>query len=276
MTKSSLQTNAATNRHDKALAKVFSLVDRQLAPIGLQAIKALGPKTGESILDVGCGAGQTLLQIAERVGATGSVIGVDISKVLLSVARERCANDPRIKLVEADAQTLSWPKASFDGVFSRFGVMGFTDPSIAFVNFRSLLKSGGRLAFCCWRALEENELDGFPIQAAGRKSDVRATPFSFADPSYVAKLLEGAGFKNVVLKAYDERVSCGNLNETLEVLLNVGALGQIVREKPFIRTEVEPRLREAILARTASSTVELNAAFWIVSAWANDPRPPTP
>lgn len=273
MGNSSLQNDAAKDRHDKALAKVSGLVDRQLSPLGLQAIKVLDPRPGETVLDLGCGAGQTLLQIAELVGANGSVIGVDISNVLLSIARERCASDPRIELIEADAQTLCLPKASLDCIFSRFGVMGFANPSVAFDNFRSLLKSGGRLAFCCWRTLEENELDRIPIEAAGRKNEVRAKPFSFADPSYVRKLLEGAGFESVVFEAYNERVSCGSLNETVEVLLSVGALGQIVREKPTIRSEVEPLLREALLARGVSATVELTAAVWIVSALAVDPQP---
>lgn len=268
---SSLQTDVAIDRHAKTLAKVSSLVDRQLSPLGLQAINALDPRPGDAILDVGCGAGQTLVQIANRVGSRGSVVGVDIAPVLLSIARERCANDPRIMLKVADAQTLGQPTASIDGVFSRFGVMGFADPAIAFKNFRRLLKSGGRLAFCCWRTLEENELDRFPIEATGRENEVRATPFSFADPNYVRELLEGAGFESVAFEAYDERVSCGSLNETVEVLLSVGALGQIVREKPSLRSEVEPLLREALLARANPSTVELAAAVWIVSALAVDP-----
>ncbi len=268
---SDLKTDDARNRHAKTLAKVSSLVDRQLSPLGLHAINALDPKPGEAILDVGCGAGQTLVQIAERVGSRGRVVGVDIAPVLLSIARERCITNPRITFRVADAQKLDQPTASFDGVFSRFGVMGFANPSIAFKNFRRLLKSNGRLAFCCWRALEENELDRFPIEATGRENEVRATPFSFADPKYVRELLEGAGFESVAFQAHDERVSCGTLNETVEVLLSVGALGQIVREKPSLRSEVEPSLRKALLARADPFKVELAAAVWIVSALAVAP-----
>jgi len=268
MASSFFQADAATNRHDASLARVFSLVDRQLAPLGLKAIDALNPRAGEAILDVGCGAGQTLIQIAERVGANGRVIGVDISKLLLSIAHKRSANHPKITLIEADAQTLELPNVSLDGVFSRFGVMGFTNPPVAFENFNRLLKPGRRLVFCCWRTLEENELDHFPITAAQQKVDVRATPFSFADPSYVHQLLEQAGFENVTIEAYDQRVSCGSVDETMDVLLSVGALGQAVREKPSLRAEVELPLREALMARADVTRVELTAAVWIVSGTA--------
>jgi SAM-dependent methyltransferase len=255
-----------SDQHASALARVAPLVDRQLSPLGLATIDALCPRPGETILDIGCGAGQTLSQIAKRVGDGGRVIGIDIAPVLLSVARKRSKNNLPIELIEADAQTLALPEGSVDGVFSRFGVMGFTDPAAAFRNFGRMLRSGGRLAFCCWRTLEENELDYFPVLATGRMSDVRGTPFSFSDPNYVRNLLVGVGFENVAINAYEEPVSCGGLDDTVEVLLSVGALGQMVRANPALRDLVEPSLRHALAARSDPSDIKLSAAVWIVSA----------
>ncbi|MBU2359022.1 MAG: methyltransferase domain-containing protein [Alphaproteobacteria bacterium] len=254
------------DQHAAALARVAPLVDRQLSPLGLATIDALGPRPGETILDIGCGAGQTLSQIGKRVGHGGRVIGVDIAPVLLSVARERSTSYLPIELIEADAQTLALPDGSVDGVFSRFGVMGFTDPAAAFRNFGRMLRPGGRLAFCCWRTFEENELDYLPVFATGRTSDVRGTPFSFSDPDYVRNLLGGVGFENVAINAYEELVSCGGLDETVEVLLSVGALGQMVRSNPALRDLVEPSLRHALAARSDPSDIKLSAAVWIVSA----------
>jgi len=56
---------------DRAWAGVADLLDLQLSPLGLRAIEALSPKTGEVVLDVGCGAGQSVLQIADRWEAVG-------------------------------------------------------------------------------------------------------------------------------------------------------------------------------------------------------------
>lgn len=73
----------------QAWADVRELLDLQLSPLGLRAIEALSPKPGEVIADIGCGAGQTVLQLAQRVGPDGQVIGVDIAPLLLNLARQR-------------------------------------------------------------------------------------------------------------------------------------------------------------------------------------------
>ena len=59
-------------------------LDRQIEPLGLAAIDVLDPAKGEHIIDIGCGCGQTSLALAARVGPTGSVAGVDISRPMLA------------------------------------------------------------------------------------------------------------------------------------------------------------------------------------------------
>ena len=255
-----------SRRHAAALAKVSGLVERQLSPLGLRTIDTLQPEAGDVVLDVGCGAGQTLPQLAQRVGLSGRVIGVDIADALLTIARDRCRDTSAVDLLKDDAQTMQLRDASLDGVFSRFGVMGFSDPPQAFKNLRRMLRPGGRLAFCCWRTLEENELDHFPVWAAGLEDNVRPGPFSFADPDHVRDFLATAGFSAVTVQPCDEPVSCGGVDETVEVLLSVGALGQIVRQRSSLRQGAEYRLRKALMALGSPERVDLSAAVWIVSA----------
>jgi len=251
-----------------AWAEVREPLDRQLSPLGLRAMDVLAPHAGEVIVDIGCGAGQTVLQLAERVGPQGRVIGVDIAPRLLDVARERASGLAHVSFVEADAARLDLPAGSIDAVFSRFGVMAFADPALAFSTFRRLLKPSGRLAFVCWRSLAENELDRLPLEAAGLEHLVDPTPFSFADPDHVRATLETAGFRDVILSAHDEDVSSGDLDAMTAVLLKVGPLGRIVRENPDFRVAAEARLRAALGARGDPLHVALRAATWIVSAQA--------
>jgi SAM-dependent methyltransferase len=262
--------------HAKAWAEAYELIDLQLSPLGLRAIEALGLRSGDVVLDIGCGAGQTLLQLAERVGTEGQVIGVDIAPLLLAIAKQRTGQLSHVRLIQADAQRLDLPAGSADAVFSRFGVMAFDDPVAAFANFRKILKPSGALAFTCWRSLKENELDHLPLSATGLRSPVDESPFSFAEPNYIRRTLEAAGFSEIIVRPHDEKVSSGDLDAMTQVLLKVGPLGKIVRENPALRVIAEPRLREALAALGDPSRVQLLASVWIVTARAGAVRPALP
>jgi SAM-dependent methyltransferase len=249
-----------------AWVEVREPLDRQLSPLGLRAIEALSPRAGEVIVDVGCGAGQTVLQLADRVGPEGHVIGVDIAPLLLDAARERARGLPQVSFIEADAAVLDLPAASVDGFFSRFGVMALADHAAAFANFHRMLKPDGRLAFVCWRSLDENELDHLPLRAAGLEHRLDPTPFSFEDPAYVQGILEKAGFHDIGISADDQAVTSGDLEVMTTVLLKVGPLGRIIRENPELRAAAEPRVRAALAAKGDAARIALRAATWVVSA----------
>jgi SAM-dependent methyltransferase len=252
--------------HARAWAEEYKLIDRQLSPLGLRAMEELHLVPAETVIDVGCGTGQTILQLADRVGDRGLIYGVDIAEQLLTVAGKRTGHLKCAQLIEGDAQALELPFSSVDAIFSRFGVMSFGDPTAAFANFHRLLKPKGRLAFCCWRPLQENELDRFPLLSAGFQSPADETPFSFSDPEYVRTVLMSAGFKDIAIAPYDEAVTSGDVDAMTRVLLKVGPLGKIVRENPSIKSNAEPKLREALKGLGDSSSVELIASVWIVTA----------
>ena len=75
-------------------AKFQEVLDRQIETLGLAAMDTLRPEKGEHIIDIGCGCGQTSLDLGSRVGAAGSVVGVDISKPTLEVALRRPRSGP--------------------------------------------------------------------------------------------------------------------------------------------------------------------------------------
>jgi ubiquinone/menaquinone biosynthesis C-methylase UbiE len=129
-------------------------LDRVIGPIGDLAIERAAVAPGERVIDVGCGCGATTLALAAKVGVSGSMVGVDVSAQMLSRARARAEqlSGGRIELVEADASTHAFP-FSADLIFSRFGVMFFRDPILAFQNLHRALRPGGRLVFAAWSVL---------------------------------------------------------------------------------------------------------------------------
>src|SRR5437762_11122373 len=101
----------------EAWAEIREPLDRQLSPLGLRAIEALCPRAGDVIVDIGCGTGQTVLQLADRVGSKGHVIGIDIAPLLLDAARERASGRSQVSFIEGDAVVLDLPAESVDAFF---------------------------------------------------------------------------------------------------------------------------------------------------------------
>ncbi len=259
----------------KTWARFQQQLDRQIEPLGLEAMRLLAPASGERILDVGCGCGQTSLQLAERVGATGRVVGVDVSSPMLDVAlrRTRGYAASRLEFRQADAEMADLGSEFFDAVYSRFGVMFFGDPLAAFLNIRRSLKRGGRLGFVCWRPLQDNEWMLIPLQAAlpflppMTPSDPTAPgPFAFADANRVRAILLEAGFRGVSTHAHDASVGAGDLDESLELCLRVGPLGAALREHPDRKASLSGAVRQALAMHLSARGVQMKAAVWLVVA----------
>jgi SAM-dependent methyltransferase len=249
-------------------------LDRQLDPLGRKVIEALALKPGERVLDVGCGAGATSLQLAEAVGPAGQVTGADISPTLLEAARGRATSLTNVAFVEADAQAYPFAAAAFDAIFSRFGVMFFADPTAAFTNLRRALKPGGRLGFVCWRTPTENPIMVGPMAAAAAivgpqppPADPNAPgPFAFADAARVKRILADAGFHDVVHTPLDMKIGGGDLEATLGLALKVGPLGALLREHPDRRDAVIDAVRAFLAAHQGPDGVKLDSATWMVTA----------
>jgi SAM-dependent methyltransferase len=251
-------------------------LDGQIQPLGEAVIAALNPKPGERLVDIGCGCGQTTLALAERVGAAGSVLGVDISRPMLAAARRRITAQglAQASVIEADAQTHAFAPETFDAVFSRFGVMFFEDPTAAFANILKGLKRGGRLGFLCWRAAAESAWMTLPMAAAqshfpepAPPSDPHAPgPFAFADAGRLRAILSGAGFADVTITPQDKPIGAPNLDQAVETALKVGPLGARLREQPEKTPAVVASLRQALAPYLTPDGVRLGSATWIVAA----------
>jgi SAM-dependent methyltransferase len=255
-------------------AELQPLLDAQIAPLGLRALDALAPRPGERVLDIGCGCGDTTLEIARRVAPNGEVLGLDISAPMLEVALDRAAASgvTAAGFRQADAQTARFD-TQFDAAFSRFGVMFFADPVAAFSNIRAALRPGGRLAFVCWRKPSENPWMMVPLEAALRfvpppppMDFSEPGPFAFADAARVRSILLAAGFADIVTTPFDIAIGGFALEQALEVALRVGPLGKLLREAPDQRPNVVGAVREALAAHETSHGVLLASATWIVTA----------
>lgn len=250
-------------------------LDRQISPLGREAMRVLAPKAGERILDIGCGCGQTTLELAAHAGPSGAVTGADISMPMLDVARSRALPPESAQAVflEADAQSTQFGEGMFDAAFSRFGVMFFSNPVEAFGNICKSLKPGGRLGFVCWRPFQDNPWMRAPLEAAAAflppspPADPTAPgPFAFADARRLRGILTEAGFRDISIDPFDSLIGGGDIEESLNLALRIGPLGTALRENPQFITEAEVAIRPVLLRYLTPQGVLMPASVWIVLA----------
>lgn len=256
-------------------------LDRMLAPFSAALLKAAHVAHGERVLDIGCGCGATTLEFARAAGATGRVLGVDISVPMVGRARERADAEGSAATFEiADASSYAFTPGSFDIMASRFGVMFFADPAAAFANIRRSLTADGRLAFICWRPTAENSWITVPLRAAlahiappEPAAPGAPGPFAFADSAHVTSLLTRAGFRDIALTPFDAPMTLGSgpnaLDEAVAQSVEVGPVGRMLTDQP---KDVLAKVRESVRAELAKHVtadgLTLGGAVWIVTALA--------
>src|SRR5262249_18244258 len=122
--------------HTRLWADEHEAIDRLFAGLTQVALDHAAPKLGERVIDIGCGSGTTVLDLAAGGGQSGYVGGVEVSKPPVEKARRpfAAASIHKEKIMLWVFPPLFSPANSFDLVFSRFGVMFFSDPAATFAN----------------------------------------------------------------------------------------------------------------------------------------------
>lgn len=197
-------------------ARYADRVNAAIAEYHGKFLDAAAIEPAASVLDVGCGSGQTSLDAARRAGE-GTVLGVDLSAPMLELARRLAAREglDNVTFEQADAQIHPFPDNHFDVAISRNGAMFFGDAPAAFANIARALRPGGRLVLLAWQPLARNEwLSSFRAAVAvGRELPVPQedgpSPFSLSDPDRVRRLLTGAGFDDVRQTSLTEQMYFG-------------------------------------------------------------------
>jgi SAM-dependent methyltransferase len=254
-------------------------LDRALEPFGRAILAQAAILRGERVIDVGCGCGATTLAIADLVGTSGHVMGIDVSSMMLGRARLRLAGRSNVSLLEGNAATQGFDPPA-DAMVSRFGIMFFDRPIDAFRNLRRGLVSGGRVVFACWRAPSENAWVRIPMEVTLRHVDAPAEmpqdepgPFAFANRKRVEHILRVAGFTSSRVDPFDADVvmSIDGVDSAVEFAMTAGTAGRLLVKAPAdSKAAVRDELRHEISRHVASERVALGGAVWIASAIAAD------
>jgi SAM-dependent methyltransferase len=173
-------------------------------------IDAAQIRPGDRILDVAAGAGDQTLDVARRVGPSGSVLATDLSPRILELAAEnlRAAGLPQVRTLQADAEALGLAGAGFDAAVCRLGLMLCPAPAKALREIHSALAAGGRVSALVFSTPQANPcisiLMGTARRHAGAAPADPCTPgalLSLGSPGLLERLLQQSGFIDIEVQA---------------------------------------------------------------------------
>jgi ubiquinone/menaquinone biosynthesis C-methylase UbiE len=240
-------------------------------------------RTGDRVLDIGCGFGDSTIRIAQLVGPKGQAVGVDCAENFIQASEQDAAaagvRNAYFFACDVQGDDLRGP---YDHGFARFGTMFFMSPGAALRNIRRALKPGGTFAQIVWRKREDNpwlhdaELrvrEIVPVVSHEETDQVHCGPgpFSMSGPDMVSSMMKGAGFTGIAFERFDTDICIGrNLDDAVEFAMALGPAGEIIRlagtEGERLKPQVVAALRETLSRYERQDGVWAPSSTWFITA----------
>jgi SAM-dependent methyltransferase len=191
---------------------------------------AAGIRTGDNVLDVGCGTGVLAREALRRVGQEGRVVGVDLNEGMLAVAAR---TEPNVEWRLGDAAALPFEDVSFDVVVSQFALMYFPDRVTSLSETWRTLAPGGRLAIAVWAPIDRARgyqiLVDIAVRQCGREAaDVLAAPFVLGDQAELATLFVTSGISGANVTLHEGSIRFPSVHEFVRTEVRGSPLAEML------------------------------------------------
>ena len=246
---------------------------------GEAALASNPPQEGDRVLDIGCGLGDTTVRLANLVGRTGRVHGVDVAERMIetAIAESAEAGIDSVSFATCDVEETKFDQ-TFDYAFSRMGTMFFARPVVALRNVREALAPGGLLNMVVWRRKLDNEfmhraemVVAEYLEAPEEYEAPRCGPgpFSMANADTVTDVLKHAGFQDIRLGRQDLPYKIGNdLEHAVEFNMALGPAAEVLRGWGHRVDEIRPKIAADLRGALQDYVVDGGAVVAPASTWA--------
>ena len=189
-----VQGNAAQIYEEQKVPAMF----RHLAEATLRQVEV---PEGSRVIDIACGTGIVGRLLAEKVGKSGSVTGVDLNAGMIEVAKRSHPNC--VDWRQGDVTDLPFPDHSFDMAFCQQGLQFFPDKLAALKEIRRILTPGGIVIFTVWSAvppLATAIADGLTRYVSAEVAKTSVSPFVLNDSEVIQTLFVDSGFLEIQME----------------------------------------------------------------------------
>lgn len=248
-------------------------LDEMLAPATNILINEILKHPFENTLELGCGAGDLAVAISIHSNIL-NIDAVDISYNILSLAKERSRDNPKINFIHCDAETYSFKTDFYDLVYSRFGVMFFNNPNRAFINIKKSIRNQGTFIFLSWDKLENNPWMDLPSKAAfkvlPRPPKPQGNPpgaFSLGNRRVICDILSGSGFKDITSTKHMIKINLGNLDHAVNFATQLGPAATPFAEAVNAKKKAAKKaIKNELVKFEHDFNIILQGSIWMTTA----------
>lgn len=248
-----------------------NMVGAIFAPFASGLLEHAALRESEQVLDVACGTGIVARLAWPQVAPSGRVLGLDVNRAMLEVARG-VEDAEGIEWREADAAAMPFDEGSFDIALCHHGLQYFPDRRAALAEMRRVLRPSGRLALSVWRPVTFNPghavfADVLERRVGAEAAATRRAPFKLCDREEIRALVTGAGFRDVAVRL-DARVArFPSAEAMIRIMMEGTPLGAAMGK-------ADPTVLQSVIAETTQSLSEyeddqglaLPMQAWVVTA----------
>ncbi len=252
------------------------LFEEQMAFVNHRLVADARLRAGLTVLDLGSGTGYPALLGAQTVGATGSVVGMDLAEQMLAAAERKAKRLGlnNISFKTGDVTSLPFEPNSFDAITSRFCLMFLPEIPKAAAEVARVLKPGGWVAAAVWSAPEKNPSIGLSMAAI--KQVIELPPpdptapgiFRLAKPGELAGMFQQAGLVDVTDQEFLADWTYGSADEYYTSLMEIAAPVQNLMAKltDAQKQDVKQRILQATSNYMRGGRIVFPMAIRIVAA----------
>jgi ubiquinone/menaquinone biosynthesis C-methylase UbiE len=229
-------------------------------PVSERIVERAAPESGDTVLDIAAGTGDTGFLAAERIDSDGHLITTDFAEEMVQAA-ERAAGEKGIDNAEfrvLDAEKMDLEDSSVDRVISRWGYMLMADPGAALAETRRVLRDGGTLSFAVWDTPDKNLwafIPGFEMVQRGHLPPPEpGVPgiFALGETDRIKELVTGAGFDEPEIEQVEVDWDYEDPEQHWRLTLELaGPLAEAITnldedEREAVRLAVREKIEEAV------------------------------